>query len=173
MRKIIVVILLIAAISACSSIDCPVQNTVYTVYNVMNSDGTKGSLATDTLWVWTNRFDGTDTVISTHREDNLVLNYFHGSTATSFSLPISYTQPEDVLYTQVRDTSKTLYYDTIRIKKENIPHFESVDCQASYFHEITSVMTTHHLIDSIVINNPKVNYDASKAHFYIYFKTKR
>lgn len=57
-------------------------------------------------------------------------------------------------------------------QKGNYPHFESVDCGAAYFHKITEVKTTHNYIDSIVINNKEVNYDASKAHFYIYFGTR-
>ena len=172
MRKI-VIILLVTAIAACTSIDCPVQNTVYTVYNLMKADGTTDTLNSDTLWVWSQRADGSDTVISTHIEGNLLLNYFHGSTATSFELPISYTQPEDVLYMLIRDTTGTYYLDTVCIKKENLPHFESVDCQAAYFHTLTDVSTTHHIIDSIVIKNPDVNYDATNAHFYLYLKTQR
>ena len=162
MRKI-VIILLVALIAACTSIDCPVQNRVYTVYNVMNVDGTAGALGTDTLWVWSQRADGRDTL----------LNYLYGASATTFELPISYTQPEDILCMLVSDTTGTYYLDTVRIKKENLPHFESVDCQAAYFHEITAVTSTHHIIDSIVINTPDVNYDATNAHFLLYLKTQR
>ena len=173
MRKIIVMCLIGLVVAACSSIDCPVQNRVYTVYNVMNADGTKGALGKDTLWVWTQRANGTDTVISRYINGNLELNCFFGSSASSFELPISYTQPEDVLCMLIRDSVGIDHRDTVRIKKENFPHFESVDCQAAYFHEITSVTCTHNIIDSIVINNPNVNYDPSTAHFLIYFKTQR
>lgn len=172
MRKIIIVLIAVATLAACTSIDCPVKNTVYTVYGLKKADGTTDTLNTDTLWVWSQRVDGTDTVITTHREDNIELNCYYGPKATTFQLPISYTQPEDVLYLLIRDANKDEYVDTIRIKKDNFPHFESVDCQASYFHTITSVMTTHNIIDSLVIKNPNVNYDATNPHFYIYFKSK-
>ncbi len=172
MRKI-VVILFVALIAACTSIDCPVQNSVLTVYNVMNADGTAKALDTDTLWVWSTRADGTDTVITTHRENNLLLNCYFGTSANSFLLPISYTQPEDVLYFLIRDADHNIFLDTVRIKKDDRPHFESVDCQASYFHTLTAVATTHNIIDSIVIKNPDVTYDQTNAHFYIYFKTER
>jgi len=160
-------------LSACTSIDCPVQNRVYTLYDLKKADGTNDTLTNDTLWVWSQRVDGTDTVISRDRQSTLELNYFHGSKAYSFELPISYTQPEDVLYMLLRNAQGKNYVDTVRIKKENIPHFESVDCQAAYFHEITSVTTTHNIIDSIVIKNPNVSYGAKTAHFYIYFKADR
>lgn len=173
MRKIVYVFLLVAAITACTSIDCPVKNRVYTLYDLKKADGTADTLTNDTLWVWSQRVDGTDTVISRDLQGTLELNYFHGTTASSFELPISYTQPEDVLYMLLRNKQGTNYVDTVRIKKENIPHFESVDCQAAYFHEITSVATTHNIIDSIVIKNPNVSYGATTAHFYIYFKAQR
>ena len=173
MRKIIVVILLIAAISACTSIDCPVQNLVYTSYELKKSTGKSDTLNKDTMWVWTQRADGTDTVISKQINGNLELNCFFGSTASAFQLPISYTQPEDVLYMLLRSSKGGSYIDTVRIKKENIPHFESVDCQASYFHTITAVSTTHDVIDSIVINNPHVNYDQNTTHFKLYLKANR
>ena len=158
---------------SCTSIDCPVQNLVYTNYELRKADGTTDTLNKDTLWVWTERVDGTDTVISRDNQGSIVLNYFHGSSATNFSLPISYTQPEDVLYMLLRDEAGIDHLDTVRIKKENMPHFESVDCQAAYFHEITAVTSTHHIIDSIVINNPHVTYDASTTHFNLYFKARR
>ena len=54
MRKI-AIILFIALLAACTSIDCPVQNAVYTVYSLKKADGTPDTLKTDTLWVWTPR----------------------------------------------------------------------------------------------------------------------
>ena len=173
MRKIIVMCLTGLVFIACSSIDCPVENRVYTVYQLKKSDGSADTLNKDTLWIWSKRVNGTDTMISRRISGSLELNYFHGSSAHSFELPISYTQPEDILYMMLKNSTGSTYYDTVRIKKENIPHFESVDCQAAYFHEITSVATTHHIIDSIVINNPHVNYDAKTAHFNLYFKAQR
>ena len=133
--------LTVIAVAACTSIDCPVQNTVYTVYSLNKADGTADTLGVDTMWLWTQRADGKDT---------LLVNRLCGTSATGFNLPISYTQPEDVICLALDDTT-SFYIDTIRIKKENIPHFESVDCQASYFHIITNVIVTHHIVDSIVI----------------------
>ena len=151
-------------LEACTSIDCPVQNLVYTKYALKKADGSTDTLNTDTLWILTRRADGTDTVL---------LNALCGSKATGFNLQISYTLPEDVFYTVLMDTAGYYYIDTIRVKKENFPHFESVDCQASYFHEITAVSTTHNAFDSITIHHSSVNYDTSNDHFYLYVKKNR
>ena len=150
-------------LTACSSIDCPVQNLVETQYALMDAYDNPDILDTDTLNIWTRRVDGTDT---------LVLNSLCGE-ASTFSLPISYTQPEDIFFLRLSTIEKVSYQDTIYIKKENYPHFESVDCQAAYFHDITAVSSTHHVIDSIVIKYPKVNYDVKRTHYYIYFKADR
>ena len=82
MRKLVVVFWVIV-LAACTSIDCPVQNTVYTIYDLKKADGTTDTLTKDTLWVWTERADGSDTIISRRDDGSLVLNYFHGSTATT------------------------------------------------------------------------------------------
>ncbi|MBR2151262.1 MAG: alpha amylase [Prevotella sp.] len=162
MRKVIVVILMVAAMAACTSIDCPVKNLVTTNYSLKKGGGTKqDTLKTDTLWIKTTRVDGTDT---------LLLNALNGESATSFMLQISYTLPEDVFVTLLHDASGHHLLDTIYIKKENMPHFESVDCQASFFHKITDVRTTHNAIDSLVIHNPNVDYDYTVEHFYLYLK---
>jgi len=84
---------------------------------------------------------------------------------------VSHTLPEDVLCILIADTTGQYWLDTMRIKKENIPHFESVDCSASFFHNITAVRSTHNAIDSITINNPSVTYDSETEHFHLYLKS--
>ncbi|MBR1548199.1 MAG: alpha amylase [Prevotella sp.] len=130
----------------------------------MKADGKPDTLGVDTMWVWTPRADGKDT---------LLVNRLCGTSATSLELPISYTQPEDVLCLLLADTVGRYWLDSIRIKKENHPHFESVDCQAAFFHTITGVTSTHNIVDSVVIKNPEVTYDASSPHFYLYLKARR
>lgn len=142
---------------ACSSIDCPVQNTVATQYAIMGADGKATTLA-DTLYVWSRRADGRDTL----------LNRLTGT--ESFSLPIGYANPEDTLIFYITDSYHQQTLDTVFLKKENIPHFESVDCAAHFFHRLTAVRSTHYGIDSITIANPHVNYDQSYTHLNIFLK---
>ena len=157
MRKIIPFILFTCLLSACSSIDCPLENTIYTVYGLYKSTGKIDTLK-DTLTISTTRMNGTDSILI--NKDVKV---------TSLSVPMSYTQDTDILYFETRkNSSRTI--DTVKVEKTNIPHFESVDCSASYFHKITNVSCTHHAIDSIVINNPNVTYDKTKQTFHLYLK---
>ena len=152
----------IAIMTACSSVDCPVENTVATVCTLYRADGTRDTLRSDTLTITTHKFDGMDTTL---------LNRSIGT--TTFQLPISYNNATDTLYLTLTDTTKTnnkIYFDTIYITKTNTPHFESVDCNLSYFHEITNIWHTHNRLDSIVINKPTVNYDLTNDHLRIYFK---
>lgn len=150
--------------SACSSIECPVQNTVAVYYAICSYDNGEEVTDTpnDTLYVWTQRKDG---------EDTLLLNRLVGK--TSFSLPPSYSHPEDMLVFYVVDTAHVWTLDTVWIQKNDIPHFESVDCSPHFFHELTAVKSTHRGIDTIFINNPSVTYDPSVVNFHIHFKDRR
>lgn len=152
---VVATLLIVGAITitACSSVDCPLNNTVYTNYTL------KGTVDTlkDTLTITTQRRDESDTVL---------LN--KAVKTTAFSLPMSYGLDEDVLFFQVGKTR-----DTVWVKKTNDPHFESVDCGVNYFHTLLDVRHTRNAIDSIVIRHKEVNYDTQQQHFSIYFKAYR
>lgn len=141
-------------LAACSSIDCPLLNSVSTHF-VLKGDVTK---LTDTLTVAIFRHDGTDSVML-----NRSVN------TSSFLLPASYTADKDELHFAITDEERNTYLDTVVISKTNTPHFESVDCSPQYFHKITGVEYTRNAIDSIVINKTDVDYDTTKVHFHIYF----
>lgn len=157
MRKVIFGLLaMLLMATACSSIDCPINNRAYTKYRLQGNVKT----LTDTLTVLTKRQDGQDTIL---------LNKSVGK--DSFELPMSYIRTVDELYFALTNKLNQTTHDTVRITKTNYPHFESVDCPLAYFHTITGVSTTLHNIDSIVVNSSNVTYDISQPHFYIYFKS--
>ena len=62
MRKIIVVLSLLAILAACSSIDCPLNHRVYTKYGLYQPDGKPDTLDNDTLWIWARRGNRVDTL---------------------------------------------------------------------------------------------------------------
>lgn len=144
---------MVALMAACSSVDCPLNNSVYANYKLMG----KVTSLPDTLTISIKRTNG---------EDSILIN--QQVNTDSLTLPVSYAQDEDILYFK----TNTLL-DTLWISKTNEPHFESVDCGLNYFHTLTGVRFTRNAIDSVVIKNKTVNYDVSQAHFYIYFKEYR
>ncbi len=159
MRRIAIGLILTAAlVTACSSIDCPVQNTVSAFYGLYKSDGSTDTLRYDTLTIATTRRDGNDTVLL-----NRSVN------TTGFSLPISSGAKTDTLVIELKD-SVSLRIDTLFVDKEDHPHFESVDCSMSYFHTLTGLRWTTNAIDSAIITNRNVNYDVSTQHIRLYFK---
>jgi hypothetical protein len=140
-------------LTACSTIDCPVENTVSVQYEIRDKAG-KELAITDSLSIVSIRQDG----------DYVVLNRL--SDKSSFSIPISYAYPEDVLYFCFKNLDNdSIVVDTVCIEKDDFPHFESVDCNASFFHEITNVQYTRHYIDSLVLLNKSVTYDQTTVHF--------
>jgi len=149
---------------ACASLDCPVNNVVATRYGLQKPDGTPDTMGVDTLWAWTTRPDGTEVSL---------VNRLCGTKATYFSISPSYTLPEDMVCLLVQNDAGTFWKDTIWVTKEDYPHFEGVDCKASYFHTITGVKSTHRLIDTVIINKKTVDYDTSTAHFLLRLKARR
>lgn len=158
MRRLIPLLLLsvLSMLSSCSSIDCPVENKVYCKYRLA---GPVYEL-TDTLTVIAIRPNLSDTILLNREEE-----------ASDFVLPVSYIYPEDVLVLKLVDSKASVYTDTVRIKKTNIPHFDSVDCAPRYFHHIDQVTFTRHTLDSIIIKNSSLNYDTTGGHLLLYFKS--
>ena len=165
---ILLIQVLSLVVSSCSSIDCPVENIVSVQYEIRDKAGAALPL-TDSLSIVTKRLDGQNVDITALlNSENVILNKLIGKSA--FSLPISYSHPEDILLFCFTNSERTLV-DTVWIKKEDIPHFESVDCSAAFFHELTNVRHTNNAIDSLVLINTSVTYDVSTVHFYLYPKT--
>ena len=150
-------ILAAVAVVSCTSIDCPINNLVRTQFQFTNSAGDSLRL-TDSLRVVSARKDGRDTVI------------FKGGNMAKFHVPISYSHPEDKLVFTFYGEDLHIV-DTLWIKKEDIPHFESVDCNATYFHHLTDIRHTRNSLDSVVIINPSVTNDERVIHVYLYPKT--
>lgn len=152
MRKMFLFVVVVW-LTACSTIDCPVENTVSVQYEIRDKAG-KELAITDSLSIVSTRQDG----------DYVVLNRL--SDKSSFSIPISYAYPEDVLYFCFKNLENdSIVVDTVCIEKDDFPHFESVDCNASFFHEITNVQYTRHYIDSLVLLNKSVTYDQTTVNF--------
>ena len=113
----------------------------------------------DTLTISTKKIEGTDSVLI-NKDVNV----------DSFSLPMSYSLDEDVLFFEIHTLSKQVFKDTVTVSKENRSHFESVDCSPAMFHDIEGVRFTQHAIEDIKVNYNKVTYNDPKAHLLIYFK---
>lgn len=162
MKKAPLLISVFAFTVACTSIECPLHHTVSSHYVLLKSDQAADTLK-DTLSI---------SIVRQYsvRPDTLLLNKAIG--VTKFELPVSHTNAEDTLYFKFSNLSYAAT-DTVWLKKENIPHFESVDCSASFLHILTAVNSTHHAIDSIKINNPSVDYDPQTVHFHLYLKSRR
>lgn len=147
--------------SACSSIDCPLNNRTYASFKLAG-DVTK---LVDTLTVSTPRN------IDNPEEDTVLINRLVDT--DSLSLPMSYQRTEDIyIFTFVQKDTELKTIDTLWVSKENEPHFESVDCNPVMFHTIKDVRFTQRAIDSIKVNYNKVTYNDAKAHFLIYLKNR-
>lgn len=144
--------MMLVVLTACTSIDCPLNNLVKV--NLIMKNGNE-TLA-DTL-----------TITAIRTSSDTIFN--RGVNISSLAVPVSYTQEEDLLQITLNDTLGNTYKDTLTIRKTNQIHFEAVDCPPNYFHTLTGITTTRHAIDSVVIKNPQIDYDSKKENIYIYF----
>ena len=80
MRKIIIAIVLLAAVASCVSIDCPVQNRVEATYALKRPSGGTDTMGIDTLTVWTHRINYTD-----NKRDTILINRLCGARKTPSS----------------------------------------------------------------------------------------
>ena len=151
MRHIVLGLIVLLTLGACSSIECPIENRVLSTYCVQDT-------LKDTLTVLSVRMN---------RKDTILLN--SSIAPKSFSIPMSYQQNVDTL---IFKTTRLVATDTVWVEKENILHFESVDCGMSYFHNIKSVRSTHNGIDTISVIKSFVDYDSKTTHFNIRFKSR-
>ena len=83
---------------------------------------------------------------------------------------MSYNHAEDVYIFDFLNEDKTHTIDHITIVKDNMPHFESVDCSPIMFHNITDVRYTTNKVEKVTINNSYVTYNDAQAHLIIYLK---
>ena len=155
MRGIVPVIVILLLLTACSSIDCVLNNTVYSKYVVSSPTG----VVSDTLFVHTTKKTGKDTLLL-NRKVNV----------KDFLIQMSYDQPTDILIMEFKDTFGVSLYDTVKVSKQDICHFESVDCPPVFFHTINGVEHTRNVIDSIIISKSIVNHDTTAGNFKIYIK---
>ena len=144
-KALVVAMIAGLGLSACSSIDCPLNNRTYASFKLAG-DVTK---LVDTLTVSTPRN------IDNPEEDTVLINRLVDT--DSLSLPMSYQRTEDIyIFTFVQKDTELKTIDTLWVSKENEPHFESVDCNPVMFHTIKDVRFTQRAIDDIKVNYNKV-----------------
>jgi hypothetical protein len=141
--------------TACSSEDCPINNTVQGKMVFYNSLGDAVSINA-MLSMTVVRPQG----------DSVILN--KKMNATDVAFPLSYTNETDTLIYWYDLNGTLVTYDTLYISHTNTPTLVSVDCGTAMFHTITAVSSTHTLIDTLIIKSPEVNYDERENIQVIY-----
>ena len=149
---------------SCENVSCPLETTVESVYGFYASDrdadgvfypGSAIAIA-DTLTI-------TDISLG-----SVLVNRLVGQ--SSVKMPVSYYAEADSFEFCFTDTTGRFVYDAIYISKYSHPHWDDPSCPVKMWHEITGVTSTHHVIDTIIISNPYVNYEG-KENLQIYFRT--
>lgn len=154
--RVLILALFTALFAACSSIDCKLNGTVLCHYAIQTTDGDDATLLYPLSVTLNRKIVAGDTVYINQKSD-----------ITSFDLPMSYNGDVDEITLTMHLDSITTISDVVKITKTNEPYLESVDCAARYNHTIKQVTHTNNFINEIIINNPKVNNDASNTNILI------
>ena len=152
MFRLLCALLLLIGVSACSSGDCPINNMVQGKMAFYDEYGEAISY-TGAFSVYVVRPQG----------DSVVLNMKTGAAEVLF--PLSYVHETDTL---IFDYNNTGVRDSLFISHTNTPTLVSVDCGAAMFHTLTSVSSTHHEIDTLILKSSAVNYDERENIQVIY-----
>ena len=147
-----ILLVMLACMAGCSGEDCPINNTVAGKMQFYNQLGDAVAI-NGTLSVNVVRPQG----------DSVVLNQLYNASEISF--PMSYTHLTDTL---IFDYNRGAAYDTLYISHTNTPTLVSIDCGTAMFHTITAAHSTHHVIDTLIIQSAKVDYDERENIQVIY-----
>ncbi len=181
------VLILLAA--ACSSNNCPLENTVLCNYHFYDSEGTSitysdaitiKTLLPGTKTTYTYRKLGYQTVVKERRDSTLIEQGYNESVAnvrrdtilvnksssrSEVSVPMSYLNPADTLIFQYESISRG---DTLIVSHKSHAHVELPECGAHYYHTLTGIKSTDAAIDHVEIVNSEVNYQGLE-NVKIYF----
>ena len=143
--------MLMVGLSACSNIDCPLDNVVSLQCNLYDASTQSALTLSDVLSV------------TPAGRDTLLLNQATG--IKSFLLPLKEAGTQDTLLLHFANAQGAVQVDTLFVNHTPQPHFESLDCPSSVFHTLNVVRvsaqgsTNSAIVDSVSLVRPIVNYD--------------
>ena len=143
--------MLMVGLSACSNIDCPLDNVVSLQCNLYDASTQSTLTLSDVLSV------------TPAGRDTLLLNQATG--IKSFLLPLKEAGTQDTLLLHFANAQGAVQVDTLFVNHTPQPHFESLDCPSSVFHTLNAVRVSAQgsansaIIDSVSLVRPIVKYD--------------
>lgn len=160
---IVVLVLLTIVPMACDNVTCPLENTVACEYGFYASARDDNGELIPGMAVSV----GDTLTVTAIGPDTILMNRLVG--ASSMSLPVSYYNDVDVLEFAYVDAQGRTAADTLWMSKRNQHHFDDPSCPIHIWHTILGVRSTHHLIDTVVIASPDINYDGLENLQVYYF----
>lgn len=88
--------------------------------------------------------------VTAFETDSVIIN--KQTAAHAVSLPLRYAEEATVIVLHYSED----YKDTVTLYHQNTPYFLNMDCGYQMKQELNSVSFTMHLLDSIVITDPKI-----------------
>lgn len=176
-------------LGACTNIDCPLDNVVMMQCGIYDAE-TEQPLTLPVEWALSVKPADRDTILlnRAYGTESFLLPLKEGEekdTLLFFLAPISYdtgnTGEEEGTQegegTENQPAATSIEPDTLFVNHIGTPHFESVDCPASVFHNITEAATKANpknqlrwTLDRVKLVRTTVNYDDIE-NLRIYLRT--
>lgn len=182
-------IIITTVLVACSSNNCPLENTVTCNYYFYDREGVAikygdtFSVTTllpgrKTVYIYrklgyaTVTVDNPDTAlinagytetVTTARRDTVLVN--KAKDRSSIQVPMSYYNRADTLIFAYGSLSRR---DTMIVEHDSYPHVELPECGTHFYHNLRSIRATDAAFDHVEIANPLVNHEG-KENVRIYF----
>lgn len=164
LSRLLAVFSLLLSISACASIDCPLDNQVLMTLKFYDAATQTKLTLPQTLSVYGLK----------NGKEELLFN--QGKDLSAVSLPLNVASDRDTLILKFTEGDASMS-ERIVIDHARQQHFESIDCPAVTFHTLQSIAHTSHdlsvlalAIESVRIANPKVQYEDIE-HLKVFFRT--
>lgn len=133
----------LGTLTACDSIDCSLYNTVQCVMGFYDSEG--------------NAVQINDTLSITAVPNEEVL-FNRGVGVQQVGFPLSYYKDKDTIEIVVWNKYSE-WTQLLVIEKQNIEHFESLDCPVKMYHTLKGVTIQPGFVDSVKIESPNIEYN--------------
>lgn len=157
MRTLVIVVAsCLLCLCSCQNISCPLENTV--ALRVALYSGDEPVTFGDTLSVTAT---GTDSVL---------LNRLYRF--STFELPMRATTEAAACDTlilrwalaagEIESALPSRLTDTLYVQHAGRIHFETIDCPAAVFHTLSTISSTHTLIDSVAVTSTSVDYETTE-----------
>lgn len=143
LSQFLLFLLSLSFLAGCTSIDCPLDNVVMMQCNFYSTETQTPMKLNHIL------------TVKPAGHDTILLNQI--TAVESILLPLQEGADQDTLLLHFTSQTGQEATDTLFVTHSRHPHFESLDCPTSVFHQISSARVTSHTLSALPLTTDSVS----------------